>query len=742
MIFHMHKSAWRLLIGCSLIAVLVSHAAGWVNLPLLTRTEFFLHDVRIRALAPGTPDDRIVIVDIDEKSLREKERGGEGHWPWPRDRLAELVSTLFVTYSASVVAMDIILSERDRSSGLDVLERLAREELRDVPMFAEKLNHLRPSLSFDQTLATAMQKGPVVLGYAFHNDTPSLGTDLPEGFDSSIWGLTNLTAHSYSGYTGLLPELKASSVAAGHLNPLRDADGLVRRVPLLVEYQGRFYPSLALTVVQQVIGEPRLGMNSGRYGEADVRVESLRIGPLEVPVDGALNAIVPFRGVARSFSYVSAVDVMQGNIEPSRLKDRIVIIGTSAAGLSDLVSTPVGVSMPGVEVHANLITAMFDDRVPFAPAWSKAFDVLSILVLGAIALSFGRKGRPAHTVIFFCLVFLVVTSLNFLLLKYWQLLLPLSTPLAALGLLFVFDMIYGFFVESRGKRQMSALFAQYVPPELVDQMALDPSAYSMEPVERELTVLFADIRNFTAISERLSPQALGKLMNRVLGAETDVIRNDYQGTLDKYIGDAVMAFWGAPVSNPQHSSQAVLAAQAMLKAVRSVDEEGQTLGWPKVQIGIGINTGLMYVGDMGSTERQAYTVLGDAVNLASRLEGLTKFYGVDILMGESTRAALHDWVCREVDRVQVKGKTLPVTIYEPIGRNADVPDLLKFELDRWEHALLAYRSRDWSGALQVLEALQESYPKCKLYALYAQRVSQYNLRPPSADWDGSISAIV
>jgi adenylate cyclase len=303
-------------------------------------------------------------------------------------------------------------------------------------------------------------------------------------------------------------------------------------------------------------------------------------------------------------------------------------------------------------------------------------------------------------------------------------------------------MIYGFFVESRGKRQMSALFAQYVPPELVDQMALDPSAYSMEPVERELTVLFADIRNFTAISERLSPQALGKLMNRVLGAETDVIRNDYQGTLDKYIGDAVMAFWGAPVSNPQHSSQAVLAAQAMLKAVRSVDEEGQTLGWPKVQIGIGINTGLMYVGDMGSTERQAYTVLGDAVNLASRLEGLTKFYGVDILMGESTRAALHDWVCREVDRVQVKGKTLPVTIYEPIGRNADVPDLLKFELDRWEHALLAYRSRDWSGALQVLEALQESYPKCKLYALYAQRVSQYNLRPPSADWDGSISAIV
>ena len=725
----MHKSAWHLLVGCSLIAILASYAAGWVNLPLLTQAELFLHDVRIRSLAPGTPDDRIVIVDIDEKSLREKERGGEGHWPWPRDRLAQLVSSLFDTYGVSLVAMDIILSERDRSSGLDVLERLSREDLRNVPMFAEKLNQLRPSLSFDQTLATAMQKGPVVLGYAFHNDAPSLGTDLPEGFEASTWGLSRIPAQSYPGYTGLLPELKASAVAAGHLNPLRDDDGLIRRVPLLVEYQGRYYPSLALQVTQQILGDSGLSMKTARYGETDVRVESLQIGPLGVPVDSALNAIVPFRGVARSFPYLSAVDVMQGKVEPSRLKDRIVIIGTSAAGLSDLVSTPVGVSMPGVEVHANLITAMFDDRVPFAPAWSKAVDALTVMLLGALMLWLGRQGKPARTVIFFGMAFLVITSLNLLVLMHWKLFLPLATPLAALSLLFVFDMIYGFFVESRGKRQMSALFAQYVPPELVDQMALDPSAYSMVPVERELTVLFADIRDFTTISESLSPQALGELINRVLGAQSDVIRNGYQGTLDKYIGDAVMAFWGAPVSSPEHARQAVMAAHAMLKAVRTVDEAGQALGWPKVQIGIGINTGLMYVGDMGSSERQAYTVLGDAVNLASRLEGLTKFYGVDILVGESTRAALHDWVCREVDTVKVKGKNLSVTIYEPIAPNAEVPPLLQIELDRWEQAMIAYRARDWSAALQALEGLRESYPKCKIYALYAQRVSEFSLQP-------------
>ena len=736
----MLKLLWRLLIGCSLLALLTAHAAGWLQLPLLPRAELLLHDLRIRALAPVTPEDRVVIVDIDEKSLQEKERGGEGHWPWPRDRLAKLVSSLFDTYGASLVAMDLILSERDRSSGLDVLERLAREDLRGVPEFTERLKKLRPSLSYDQTLATAMQKGPVLLGYAFHNNAPSTGTRLPQGLDAGDWGLSRLPAQSYPGYTGLLPELQAAAAAAGHLNPLRDSDGVVRRVPLLVEHQGRYYPSLALAATQQVIGDNHLDVNALRYGEGDVRVETLRLGPLEVPVDPALNAIVPFRGSARSFPYVSAVDVLQGRIAPSRLKDRIVLIGTSAAGLSDLVATPVGVSMPGVEVHANLITAIFDDRVPHAPAWAQAADVLSVLLLGVLMLWVGTQGKPGRTVLGFVLALVAITGLNLLALAHCQLLLPLATPLACLILLFVFNMSYGFFVESRGKRLMSNLFAHYVPPELVEQMAQDPKAYSMAPVERELTVLFADIRNFTTISERLNPQTLGELMSSVLGAQSHVIRNGYQGTLDKYIGDAVMAFWGAPVAAPAHARQAVLAGQAMLREVRAIDEAGQARGWPKVQIGIGINTGFMHVGDMGSSERQAYTVLGDAVNLASRLEGLTKVYGVDMLIGENTRAALDDWICREVDRVQVKGKDQPVTIYEPIAPASEVPAALQPELARWQHALAAYHARDWVAALQALQALQADHPDCKLYGLYAKRVSGFALQPPPADWDGAVRA--
>lgn len=734
----MNNRLLRLLCGCILTAIFACHAAGWLNLPLLPRAEMLLHDLRVRALSSSVVDERVVIVDIDEKSLREKDRGGEGHWPWPRDRLAQLVSTLFTKYGAYLVAMDIMLSERDRSSGLDVLERLARQELSDVPQFSQRLKQLRPALSYDQILAKAMRMGPVVLGYAFHNDDPSNGTLLPEGMDPQVGGLSHIPAQSYPGYTGLLPELYAVATGAGHINPLRDVDGVVRRVPLLVEHQGKYYPSLSLSVIGQVIGDTNVQFQAEQYGHSDVRVESLSVGPLDIPVDRALNAIVSFRGAARSFPYVSAVDVISGRADPSQLKDRIVIIGTSAAGLSDLVATPVGVGMPGVEVHANLITAMLDGRVPHSPAWSQAVDVLFVLLAGVLMMWVGSHGKPGQTVATFVIAIFAVVALNLWALDHWQLLLPMATVLLSLILLFVFDMSYGFFVESRGKRQMSALFAQYVPPELVDKMALSPKDYSMEPVERELTVLFSDIRNFTTISERLDPKDLGALMNNVLGAESDVIRNAYQGTLDKYIGDAVMAFWGAPVSEPDHALKAVLAGQAMLRAVSAIDEAGQASGMPKVQIGIGINTGLMHVGDMGSTERQAYTVLGDSVNLASRLESLTKVYGVQMLVGENTRSALQGWVCREVDRVQVKGKDQSVTIFEPISPASDVPESLQIELSSWQDALAAYRAQNWSVARSALEQLVKAYPGVKLYKLYEQRVTEFQQNPPPRDWDGSV----
>ena len=732
----MPKLPWRLALGLTLVGFLAAHAMGWWVLPVLPRLEALLYDARVRVLAPHTPDDRVVIIDIDEKSLREKNLGGEGRWPWRRDRLAQLITDLFETYGVSMVATDIILSERDASSGLDVLERLARQELRDLPQFAARLEQLRPALSSDQQLAQAMTRGPVVLGYAFQNDRPALGTVLPNGLSPADWGLSGVPAQSYPGYSGLLPEFQARATSAGHLNPRRDDDGVTRRVPLLVEHQGLYYPALSLAVLQALIEEPSLGVGTARYGARGQRVERLEVGPIVVPVDPALNALVPFRGGKGSFTYVSAVDVLQGRVNAQLLKGRVALIGTSAAGLSDLVTTPVGVSVPGVEVHANLITGMLDERLLRAPAWVDGADLLAVLALGGLMLWAGVRLRPLQTMGVFVLAGAATVGLNAWLLASERIMLPLATPLACLVLVFVLDLGWGFFVESRSKRQMSALFGYYVPPEIVEKMAEDPSAFSMAPTEREMSVLFADVRDFTTLSEGLAPAELGELINAYLTAMSEVIRTDHHGTLDKYIGDAVMAFWGAPVADPLHALDAVRAAQGMQRAMETLNATMRARGWPDLRIGVGVNTGKMRVGDMGSRVRRAYTVMGDAVNLASRLEGLTKTYGVGILVGEGTRAQLPGWACREVDRVRVKGKHQPVTVFEPVGLEAELTPAQLAELTDWSQALDAYHARDWTLALARLAPLRAAHPHSRLYALYQTRVQGFVVTPPLADWDG------
>ena len=728
---------WRVLLGLGLVALFAGHAAQWYRLPLLPRLESMLYDLRVRALAPRTLDERIVVVDIDEKSLLEKDRGGEGRWPWPRDRLARLV-TLLLEQQASLVALDLILSEKDQSSGLAVLEALAKDELKADAQFKQALEKWRPRLSFDQLFAQSMQAGPVVLGFAFHNGMAAVDTRLPEGVAAADWGLSALRAQSYPGYTGMLPEFVNAAAGAGHLNPLVDEDGVRRRVPLLIEHQGRYYPALSLAVLQAFTGVSELGLSRSTYGSnAEPRVESISVGPIEIPVDDALNALVPFRGAQGSFPYYSALDVLQGRLPADALKNRIVLIGTSASGLADLVATPFGVSFPGVEVHANLISGMLDARVLHRPAYTQGLELLTVLLLGCLLVFGGlwRKARYTIGVGVLALVALLATSSA--LLWQQQLLVPLATPLACLLSLFAYQMAYGFFVQSRGMRQISDLFGYYVPPELVEKMAENPGAFTMVPVQRELTVLFADVRGFTSISEGLSPHDLSDLINTYLTAMSEVIREANQGTLDKYIGDAVMAFWGAPVEDPRHAQNAVRAALGMQAQARRLSQQFVKKGWPELRIGIGLNSGPMRVGDMGSKIRRAYTVMGDAVNLGARLEGLTKHYGVGILIGEETQKRLPGWACREVDRVRVKGKNRPVAIFEPLGPDAELPETLAAELAQWQQVLLAYRAQDWGAAQLLLASLQVLQPLSELYALYAKRIAHFQAHPPMAQWDGA-----
>jgi len=728
------RFAIRFALGALLALVFLGHAAQWWRIPFVNFVDAYLYDARLRLSMPGGVDERIVIVDLDEKSLAEV-----GRWPWGRDKVATLVRELTDRYKVAVVGFDVVFAEPDESSGLGVLEEIGRKQLRDDRGYHAALSGLRQNLDYDRVLAETLRGRPVVLGFYFSNvqDARQSGA-LPvplfaaDAFQNRQVGITR-----WNGYGGNLPKLQQAAAGAGHFNPIVDFDGISRRVPLLVEYQGRYYESLSLAMLRLMLGNAALRPvfpPDGAQGIEWLEVVSSK-GALRIPVDDNAAALIPYRGWERSFPYVSAVDVLRGKVPVERLAGRAVLIGTTAPGLMDLRSTPVGATYPGVEIHANLLAGMLDGTIKEKPGFVLGVEALQIILLGGALVLLLPLLPPLRASVLAGAILLSGVLINLALWRYANLVVPLASFLLLTLLLYALDAAWGYFVESRSKRQLTGLFGQYVPPELVDEMARDPENYSMEGKNEELTVLFSDVRGFTTISETLSPKELTRLMNAYLGAMTGVIRKR-RGTLDKYIGDAIMAFWGAPVADAEHARQAVLTALEMQQAVRGLDESFRKNGWPLLQIGIGINTGMMTVGDMGSTIRQAYTVMGDAVNTASRLEGLTKRYGVGILVGEDTRVAVKDVVFREIDRVRPKGKDEPVGIYEPLGLQSEIDDDTQGELKLWQQALRLYRARDWDAAeLQLYNLLQRA-PGCGLYQAYMERIAHYRANPPEEGWDG------
>lgn len=736
----MKRHGARIALGFLVLLLLLGHAARLYRIELIDRLDAIIYDAKLRLTMPRGVDPRIVILDIDEKSL-----GEIGHWPWGRDRLADLVASLFDRYGAVIAGFDVVFAEPDDSSGLQTLEALARRELKDDTQFRAALEALRPRLDHDALFAAALKGRPVVLGYYFsgRGDGVSSGALPAPVWPAGSFGGRNIAFTVWNSHGGNLERFQQAALAAGHFNPLVDFDGISRRVPMVAEYQGRYYEALSLAMLRALLGQPPVvpwfpdkERLAGRLYQS---LEALQLptarGTLAIPVDENVAALIPYRGPQGSFRYISVADVLAGRIGPDELRGKIVLIGTTAPGLLDLRATPVGESYPGVEIHANLIAGMLDGTVKQQPTWVLGAELLLLLLSGALMILLLPRLTPLRATLAAAAVLLAGVGAN---LAFWQLsglVLPLASSLLLVLALFVLDMSWGYFVETRSKRQFAELFGQYVPPELVEEMSRDPRSYSMDGRKAELTVLFSDVRGFTTISEGLAPDELTRLMNEYLSAMTEVIRAS-RGTLDKYIGDAIMAFWGAPVAEPQHARQAVLAALRMQAALPALNRAFADRGWPAIRIGIGINTGEMTVGDMGSAVRKAYTVMGDAVNLASRLEGLTKQYGVGILVGEGTRRALADIVCREVDRVQVKGKAEAVAIYEPLGLEADAGEAMREELRLWHQALRHYRAQEWDRAEMLLLNLARMAPERRLYGLYMERVAQLRRQPPVPDWQG------
>ena len=712
---------------------MLGHAGRLWQIPFVTALDAYLYDVRVRLAMPNTVDQRVVIVDIDERSL-----GEIGHWPWGRDVLAKLVDRLIEDYRVAVLGFDVVFAEPDESSGLKVLEAVGRQQLKGEAGFQRALAELRHSLDYDQLFADSLRGRPVVLGYYFSGSSSAqqAGVLPPPVFPAGSFAGSAIPFVSWDGFGANLPLLQKAAASGGHFNPLIDFDGSSRRVPLVVEFKGAYYEALSLAVVRTLLGNAKLtpGFPDGEKTIEWFDVEGER-GGLRIPVDENAAALIPYRGYEHSFPYYSAVDILKGQVAAEHLAGRVVLIGTTAPGLMDLRSTPVGGAFPGVEAHANLIAGMLAGTVKEKPGYVLALDVLQILLFGGMLAALLPLLSPLRASALAAATLATTLGISLWLWQSANLVMPLAASVLLTALLYALNMSWGYFVESRTKRQFTDLFGQYVPPELVDEMAKNPESYSMEGRNEELTVLFADIRSFTSLSEGMEPRELTHMMNDYLGAMTDVIRTN-RGTLDKYIGDAIMAFWGAPVGDPENARHAVLTALSMLRALKGLAEPFRARGWPELKVGIGINTGMMTVGDMGSPVRKAYTVMGDPVNLASRLEGITKEYGVDIVVGELTRERVGDVTFRELDRVRVKGKDEPVSIYEPLGLTAELPAAVLDELKLWQHALRLYRVREWEQAELQLYNLARREPGCRLYALYAERIVTLRADPPEEDWGG------
>jgi adenylate cyclase len=723
----------RIAIELALMACLLTDAAGWIEIPALTQLERWAYDARVRLFLPRTRDPRIVIVDIDERSLK-----AEGSWPWSRDKLALMIHQLFTRYGVRVVAFDTAFPEADPNAGLPVLEAAARGELRDDEAFQAFFERMRPSLDHDRLFAEEIQKHPVVLGFLVSAQAERSAVLPPPAFRASALADAQYSYFSATGYSGNVAPLQEAATAAGHLYAALDPDGVTRSVPIFMQVGDDFYEAMSLAVLRVYLGNAPIKLErtvvvSG--GQQVGWMRSVNIGDsVHIPLDERMAALIPFRGQG-SYRYVSATDVIRGTLGADELKDRIVLVGTSARGLVDVRATPIREDLPGVEIHASLISGALDDAVKSRPTETIAIAMLTILLVGIPFAVFLRRLSALAATLAVAAVLAVLVGVNAWAWQARNLVLPLAGPLVMLAGLYFLDVVWGYFAETRHRRLLTDLFGTYVPKEIVAEMAEHPEEYSMHGQSLDMTVLFADIRDFTSIAETRTPQDLKDLINTFFTRMTICIQ-DKRGIVDKYIGDAIMAFWGAPVHDAEHARHALECTLAMQKALRELDPLFAKKRWPALRIGIGLNCGTMSVGDMGSQFRRSYTVMGDAVNLASRLQDLTKEYGVGVLVSEYIVRAVQDFVYREVDKVRVKGKREGVAIFEPIGAQGEVPSDLLLEIDRFHEALSHFRERRWNEAEALLAELAAAAPSVRLYQLYRERIDQFRASPPAADWDG------
>lgn len=686
------------------------------------------------------PELPVRIVDIDEESLKRL-----GQWPWPRTLLAELVNKLG-EQGAAAIAFDMVFPEPDRLSPANAVQYWPQ-----ASVIAEIKPELDKLPTNDQVFAEAIGGAPIVMGFIAspHTDTlPETKAGFAHGGDDP-----KLFAPYYPGAAASLKVLQDPALGAGALNWIPEFDQIIRRMPIVVRVGDTLYPSLSADVLRLAQGASTYVVkSSGASGEAafgeKTGIVKVRVGDLEIPTEANGQMWVRFTPQTRD-RYLPAWQVLSGDIGEEQIAGRILLIGTSAAGLLDLRATPIEASVPGVELHAQAVEQIIRGAYLLRPDFATPAELLYILVLGLlIAVLIYRAGALGSAVLGAAAVAFVV-GFSWYAFDTWGWLVDPVYPTIALSAIYLAGTSFVFLRTERERNRVRNAFSHYMAPALVERLADEPDRLKLGGENRDMTLLFSDVRGFTTISEGLDAEELTRFLNSLFTPLSNIILQE-QGTIDKFMGDALMAFWNAPLDDPDHPSHACRAALRMASEMSELNErwrqeaEAGGRAYKEVKIGIGLNTGLCCVGNLGSETRFDYSVIGDNVNIASRLEGQSKTYDVVTIAGPETVARAPNFAFLELDLLKVKGKTAATRIFALLGDNTLKESQAFIDLAAKHHAFLErYRAKDWDSA-EALSRECQAMADAKLdrlYALYRERIAAFRVTPPPADWDGTAEAL-
>lgn len=696
---------------------------------LMERLDNLGYDLQLRTRVltkSAIPESPVAIIDIDDKSLEK-----EGRWPWPRNKLAELVDKL-QSQGATVIAFDIFLSEKETNIADTIIQTLSKKNLLNNNIE----NALKTTALYfdnDKIFAKSIADTPSVLAIGFLPRAQKQNQLPPPLITLNKQDSNQLSLIKSAGYISNIPIFEQSAHGSGFLNIFPDNDGIIRHAPLVMEYEQGVYPSLALAAVLAFLNE-HISLVAPSYNKTK-KLEGIKVGERLIPTDENGQVLIPFIGKSYTFPFYSATDILHNKINKDAIAGKILFVGTSATGLGDLHATAIQNPFPGVEIQATLVNGMLLNNFSYKPAWTFGANLVLTLLFGLIAAFLFPHLGPR---LLGSIIIILPPTLLFANNWFWEqtgLVLSLLMPVLLVLFIALVNIIYGYLFETRRREQLKEIFGQYVPEKHIEAMLKSSGNYGMYGEDREMSVLFADIRSFATISEGLTASELVDMLNTFFTPMTEIIFK-HHGTIDKYVGDLIMAFWGAPLKDKHHARHALESALEMRAKVKEMRPLLAAHNWPEIKIGLGINSGIMSVGDMGSRFRRNYTVLGDAVNLASRVEGITKFYGVSIAVTENTQQNQPDFIFRKLDLVRVKGKKVGIAIYEVICKATDITPTLKAELDLYHQALDDYFKRDWDKALELMEQLHARHPKTKIYRLYIDRINEFKENPLPDDWDG------